>query len=95
MGLNARGATVGKKANRKKTKGKKKGNGIKTQLDHVQEYSRASAWQGLLHMIRLDAEREGNGEVLMALWRYDMPTFLKTNHNKYLSLGHRITAGNL
>ena len=62
--------------------------------DHIQEYSRALTWDGLLHMVRKDAEREGHGPVLMALWRHDMPLFLSNSHPKYMTTGHRLLCGN-
>ena len=45
-------------------------------------------------MVQTDAERHNNGEQMMSDWRMDMVEFWNCNHNKYLSLGHRLLAGN-
>ncbi|KAI0233016.1 hypothetical protein LSAT2_016719 [Lamellibrachia satsuma] len=61
--------------------------------DHVKEYTSAVAWQGLMHRVRLDAERENDGTFLNQLWKLSMINLWNGNHYKYLILGHRITAG--
>ena len=61
--------------------------------DHIREYSRAVAWQCLLHKVRLDAERENDGLTLNILWKIDLIQFWKENHFKYIILSHRLTSG--
>lgn len=63
------------------------------EFDGVHEYTCALVWGGLVHQVRLDAERENDGLQLNSLWKTDVPFLWKDNHNKYLILGHRITAG--
>ena len=62
--------------------------------DHLQEYSRALAWEGLLQLCHIDAERENDGPQLLRLWRISVPYFWSGRHHKYLILAHRLLAGN-
>ena len=59
--------------------------------DQVYEYMYIRvAWECLVHMVRVDAEREGNRPMLMSLWEYDMQTLLQNNHRKYMIHGYRL-----
>ncbi|KAK3102773.1 hypothetical protein FSP39_013844 [Pinctada imbricata] len=61
--------------------------------DAIQQYSCALFWRGLLHLVQTDAERHNNGDQLISDWRLDTVEFWNCNHNKYLTLGHRLLAG--
>ena len=61
--------------------------------DHINEFTKNVMWQGLMHQVRLDAERENDGKLLNTLWKTDVPFFWAENHNKYMIQGHRLTAG--
>ncbi|OWF35407.1 hypothetical protein KP79_PYT24558 [Mizuhopecten yessoensis] len=66
---------------------------VDSKNDHINQYSCAVVWRGLLHMVQTAAERENNGPVMLSDWRLDMLQFWAYNHNKYLILGHRLRAG--
>lgn len=57
--------------------------------DHLQAYSRAVAWLGLLDLTTRDAVREGDGDFLISTWKLDMVRFWNMGHPKYLIFGHR------
>ena len=67
--------------------------GPANQPDHKALYTKAVVWRGLQHMCRLDAERENDGDGLMAFWKFDMFDFWTKRHYKYLGLAHRFIAG--
>ena len=64
-----------------------------TTIDFVKEYTCSLVWQGLLHQVRIDAERENDGHLMNMLWKIDVPFFWQENHYKYMIQGHRLTAG--
>ena len=47
---------------------------------------------GLLDMIRTDATREGNGQMIYALWKNDFLLFKTGNHTNYAILGFTLVA---
>ena len=63
--------------------------------DHVQQYSRALLFRGLLHMLDKEFERENDGEEMMRMWKLNMLDFWRNHHNKYLILGHRLLSSKL
>ncbi len=61
--------------------------------DTVQAYSCFMAYRGLLNMIHRDCVREGDGEAMISIWRFNMLEFWENNHPGYLKIGHRLLAG--
>jgi hypothetical protein len=55
----------------------------------ILEYNLGMLWDGLNLLVRRDVVREGNGPMMDAMWRMDMPQFQKSNHPRYLRIGHR------
>ena len=74
-----------------KTTGKEKVK-VTANADLKSEYMRSLRWQGLVHQVRIDAERENSGPVMMMLWRHDFVPFWNKNHFKYQVLAHRLLA---
>ena len=62
-------------------------------LDRVQEYSKSLTWEGLNHLIRKDAIREGDGEAMLDYWSMDLIQFGNRNHPNYMKLAHQLLAG--
>ena len=62
-------------------------------VDRVLEYSKCLLWQGLNHLVRHDAVREGDGAAVIEHWTIDMMQFFQKNHPKYLMLSHYFIAG--
>ena len=67
--------------------------GDSNQVDRVLEYSRALTWDGLNHLVRRDAIRQGDGAAMMQHWALDMIQFANNNHPKYVVLAHQLLAG--
>jgi len=61
--------------------------------DHVQAYSKALGFQGLVDLVNRDIVREGDGEALNSEWRAAMPQFSNKNHTNYFVLGHNLLTG--
>ena len=62
-------------------------------LDRVHEYSKALTWDGLNHLVRRDAIREGDGAAVLEHWSLDLFQFANNNHPKYVVLAHQLLAG--
>ena len=60
--------------------------------DHVLSHTKALMWEGLGHMARRDAVREGDGPAILAYWRLDMLNFWNKGHYKYAFIGHLLLA---
>ena len=57
--------------------------------DFVRKYSQALIWEGLNHLARRDAIREGDGPAMVDFWKMEMVTFFnRGNHKKYFINGH-------
>ena len=50
-------------------------------------------WEGLNHLARRDAIREGDGPAMVDFWKMEMVTFFKKNHSKYFVNGHYMLSG--
>ncbi len=59
--------------------------------DYIQSYSLRVLSRGLLHLANRDALREGDGPVLLSLWRINMLEFFG-KHPKYFNIGHLLLA---
>ncbi|XP_071476742.1 uncharacterized protein [Diadema antillarum] len=57
---------------------------------HKFEYTKAVLFHGLGEMVRYDAIREGDGNRILAHWRFDMLRFYANQHLKYLTEGHHL-----
>ncbi|XP_071500371.1 uncharacterized protein [Diadema antillarum] len=57
---------------------------------HKFEYTKAVLFHGLGEMVRHDAIREGDGDRILAHWRFDMLRFYLNRHWKYLIEGHHL-----
>ena len=53
-------------------------------MDHVEEYSRAVCYHGLMILLHRDAIREGDGPRMVNYWKHNLLQFLENNHQKYL-----------
>ena len=62
-------------------------------LDRVQEYSKALLWEGLNHLVRRDAVREGDGQAMLDHWALDLIQFSNNGHYKYTILAHQLLFG--
>ena len=54
-------------------------------LDRVLEYSKALTFEGLNHLVRKDAIREGDGQSVIEHWSLDLFQFANNNHPKYVT----------
>ena len=62
--------------------------------DFVRKYSKALVWEGLNHLARRDAIREGDGPAMVDFWKMEMVTFFnRGNHKKYFINGHYMLTG--
>ena len=59
----------------------------------MQEYSKCVVWEGLNHLARRDAIREGDGPAMIDFWAIDLIQFMNGNHTKYTILAHQLLAG--
>ena len=57
-------------------------------------YTKALMWEGLNHLARRDAVREGDGPAMVECWQMDMVTFWRKNHTHYLVIGHHMLTDN-
>ena len=62
-------------------------------LDRVLEYSKALVWEGLNHLVRHDAIREGDGKAMIDHWVFDLIQFSNLGHYKYTILAHQQLMG--
>ena len=60
--------------------------------DGILEYSKELMYQGLLLLANRDCVREGDGEALIKLWKFHLPSFWENNHYKYVILAHQLIA---
>ena len=62
-------------------------------LDRVNEHSKALLLDGLFHLIRYSAIREGNGPAVICDWKADLIQFFNFKHHKYVILAVQHIAG--
>ena len=62
-------------------------------IDRVLEYSKSLLWEGLNHLVRRDAVREGDGNAMMQHWSMDLVQFANNGHYKYTILAHQMLFG--
>lgn len=53
--------------------------------DLVLNYTTALMWEGLNHLARKDAVREGDGPAMMESWKMDLIQFWSKSHPKYFN----------
>ena len=63
--------------------------------DPVLEHSKALLFELLLIAVNHDVVREGDGEGILRMWRYQMVQFWNKNHYKYAIAGHMLLASKL
>jgi hypothetical protein len=64
-----------------------------TKIDHVQEYTKAVGFRGLIEMCHRDMIREGDGAALNRDWRLMMVDFNNFNHSNYFTISTQLFAG--
>ncbi|XP_030852129.1 uncharacterized protein LOC100893251 [Strongylocentrotus purpuratus] len=60
--------------------------------DPVLNHTKALMYDGLCHLVRREAVREGNGPAMIDDWKADMLHFHEKNHPKYFINGHYLLA---
>ena len=60
--------------------------------DHVLDYTRALMSEGLDHIARKDAVREGDGPAMISDGKMDSVQFWNRRNNKYAILAHNLLA---
>jgi hypothetical protein len=60
--------------------------------DGILNYSLSLLWDLLNLVVRRDIVREGNGPMMLEMWRLDVVSFWMHNNTKYVRLAHRLLA---
>ena len=61
--------------------------------DRVLQYTMALTADGLYHLARDDAVKEGDGEAMMQHWAIDLVQLWNNGHYKYTILAHQMLYG--
>ena len=60
--------------------------------DKTMTHFKRLALEGLNHLVRRDAVREGDGPAMASHWRIDMIQYWNRDHRKYRIIGHNYLA---